>query len=299
MVKTISKYMIMGLGFLFFPVLLTVPESNWVHGLRAADAQVGMREVPSLDRGKAVYESNCAVCHGTHGDGNGTAASMFLMRPRDFRPGKFKLRTTPSGSLPTDDDLLWTITNGLRWTGMLGRPDLSVSDRRAVVQYIKTFSPRFATEKPQSPVAIPLAPPKTAKRVALGKTLYKDAGCDSCHGPTGAGDGSSSQGLKDDWGWPTRTSDLRWRPLKRGSSLEQLYITLATGFAGTPMPSYGDSLSGDQLWSLVYYLETLVPPGQDLDPRQFLGEERHGWMAIHMGGMMGPGMMGPGMMHRR
>ena len=62
------------------------------------------------------------------------------------------------------------------------------------------------------------------------------------------------------------------------------------------MPSYSESSSGDQIWSLVYYLETHVPPERRLYPQQFLGEERQGWMALHMGGMMGPGIMSPGMM---
>ncbi|NIO08126.1 MAG: c-type cytochrome, partial [Deltaproteobacteria bacterium] len=254
-------------GCLSLTLLLVLLVNSWRHDLPEAEAQIS-----PMSRARAIYESNCAVCHGTHGDGNGPAASMFLIRPRDFRSGIFKLHTTPSGSLPTDDDILWAITNGLRWTGMIGRPDLSMADRKDLVRYIKTFSPRFAAEKPQAPVVVPPAPPKTAERIAVGKRLYVDAGCDSCHGQSGAGDGPATEGLKDEWGWPTRASDLRWRPLKRGSSVEQLYITLATGFSGTPMPSYGDSLNGDQLWSLVYYLESLVPPGQYLEPRQFLGE---------------------------
>jgi hypothetical protein len=63
------------------------------------------------------------------------------------------------------------------------------------------------------------------------------------------------------------------------------------------MPSYASSLNSSQLWSLVYYLESLVPPNHRLDPNQVLGEEQQGWMAIRMGGMMG-GMMGRGMMYR-
>lgn len=286
------------MGSLLFALGLTLLMSLWTGDVQGAQAQVTETQPPP-PWARGIYESNCAICHGTNGDGNGSAAYMFLMRPRDFRSGVFKLRSTPSGSLPTDDDLLRSVTDGLRWTGMIGRPDLSESDRRAVVQYIKTFSPRFATEKPPSPVVVPPPPRKTSELVALGKSLYADAGCTSCHGDKGGGDGPSSQGLKDDGGWPTRASDLTWRPLKRGTSLQGLYLSIATGFAGTPMPSYGDSLSGDQLWALVYYLESLVPPERRLYPQQFLGEERQGWMAIRMGGMMGPGMMGPGMMHRR
>jgi hypothetical protein len=58
------------------------------------------------------------------------------------------------------------------------------------------------------------------------------------------------------------------------------------------MPSFGASLSADEIWSIVYYLEALVPREQRLSPKQMLGEEQQGQMALHMGGMMGR-EMGP------
>ena len=111
-----------------------------------------------LLRGQQVYAASCAVCHGASGDGNGMAAHMFRVRPRSFREGIFKFRSTPFGSLPTDDDLLRSVTQGLRWTGMVGRADLPEADRRAVVQFLKAFSPRFATEPPAPAVVVPTAP---------------------------------------------------------------------------------------------------------------------------------------------
>jgi cytochrome c oxidase cbb3-type subunit 2 len=222
------------------------------------------------------------------------AAHMFRIQPRDFRQGVFKFRSTPSGSLPTDEDLLHTITQGLRWTGMVGRSDFSEGDRRAVVQYVKTLTPRFAADQPRPSMAVPPAPPKTPDLVAKGRQVYLDAECGTCHGDKGLGDGSSAPGMKDDWGWPTRPSDLTWRPLKRGSALEATYLTIATGLSGTPMPSYGDSLVGQEIWALVYYLESLVPTANRLSPQRILGEEQAGWMVVRMHGMMGHGMMGPG-----
>jgi cytochrome c oxidase cbb3-type subunit I/II len=252
----------------------------------------------TLFLGQQIYQVNCAVCHGVGGDGNGPAASMFRIRPRDFRTGIFKFRSTPSGSLPTDDDLLHTVTQGLRWTAMIGRPDIGENDRRAVIQYIKTFSSRFAKEQPGKPVIVPAAPAKTQEILDQGKRLYNEVGCNACHGEQGRGDGPSAGGLKDDWSWKIWASDLTWQPLKRGSDTGGIYLTLVTGLAGTPMPSYADSLSSRDVWELVYYLESLVPPDHRLDPNQVLGEEQQGWMALRMGGMMGGGMMGPGMMYR-
>jgi cytochrome c oxidase cbb3-type subunit 2 len=223
---------------------------------------------------------------------------MFRVQPRDFRGGFFKFRSTPSGSLPTDGDLFRTVTEGVRWTGMVGRPDLSEDDRRAVVQYVKTFSSRFTAERPARPVTVPVAPERSPALLEEGARLYRDADCGKCHGASGRGDGPSAAGQKDDWGRPTWPSDLTWRPLKRGSSPEGIYLTIATGLAGTPMPSYGDALESRELWSLVYYLDSLVPPERRLSPMRHLGEEPRGWMALRMGMMMGHGMMGPGMMHR-
>lgn len=240
-------------------------------------------------RGRQVYEANCAVCHGVNGDGNGPAAANFITRPRDFRAGLFKFHSTPTGSLPTDDDLLRTITRGLRWTGMIARPDLSESERLAAARYLKTFSPRFAAEKPLPRVKVAPRPRKTAELEAKGKILFREADCVSCHGEDGQGDGESAKDMKDDWGYPIRPGNLTWRPLKRGSELEQIYLTIATGISGTPMPAFGDALDPIQTWSIVYYLESLVPAERRMPPAQMLGEERQGRMALHMGGMMGMG----------
>ena len=79
--------------------------------------------------------------------------------------------------------------------------------------------------------------------------------------------------------------------------MDDVYLTIATGLSGTPMPYTGGSLDREQIWSLVYYLDSLVPPEHRLAPGHPLGEEARGWMALRMGRMIG-GMMGPGMMHR-
>ena len=278
--------------------LLVVWQGSGVTLRAACGSEEARASSEAFLRGRAVYEANCAVCHGTGGDGNGIAAHMFRVQPRDFRRGLFKFRSTPSGSLPTDGDLMRTITEGIRWTGMVARPDLPKADRTAVVQYIETFSPRFTGERPSPPVAVPLAPPESPDLVAQGGRLYRDAECGKCHGDRGRGDGASAPGMKDDWGWPTRPTDLTWRPLKRGSTPDGTYLTIATGLLGTPMPSYGDSLEGREIWALVYYLESLVPAQRRLSPLRPLGEEPVGWMVVRMHGMMGPGMMGPGMMRR-
>jgi cytochrome c oxidase cbb3-type subunit 2 len=263
-----------------------------VHGFPPAPAS---GEV--LLRGRLVYEASCAVCHGVTGDGRGPAAHMFRVPPRDFRQGLFKFRSTPSGALPTDEDLFRTVTEGLRWTAMVGRPDLPEGDRWAVVAHVRTLSPRFSRESVPSPISVPTAPARSPDLLEQGRRLYREADCAACHGDQGRGDGPSAAAMTDDWGWATRPGDLTWRPLKRGSSAEGIYLSIATGLAGTPMPAYGDALDSREIWALVDYLGSLVPPDRRLSPLSVLGEEPRGWMALRMGRMMGS-PMGPGMMRR-
>ena len=72
------------------------------------------------------------------GDGNGPAATfMYKYRPRDFHAGRVQVPAHVKGPLPTDGDLLRTITRGVRGTAMPPWYELPLEDRLAVIQYIK------------------------------------------------------------------------------------------------------------------------------------------------------------------
>jgi cytochrome c oxidase cbb3-type subunit 2 len=257
----------------------------------------------ATDRGRQVYLDNCAACHGTRGDGRGMAAHMFRTPPRDLRSGLFAFRSTPSGTLPTDTDLLRRLEAGIRTTAMISHRHLSEVDRRAVVAYVKTLSPRFAAEGSGHPIAIPPEPQITPELVRRGARVYEDAECGKCHGPQGRGNGPSAPDLKDQGGRPIGPTDLTRLPYKRGQEPEELYKTIATGLDGTPMPSFGDSLMPDDIWALVAYLRSLPPASAWANLDAPVGEERAGIMVERMHGTLGGGMMrrmpmGPGMMER-
>jgi len=55
--------------------------------------------------GAEWYRDLCVACHGERGDGRGTWASRLTPRPRDFTRGVYEFRSTPTGTLPTDDDI--------------------------------------------------------------------------------------------------------------------------------------------------------------------------------------------------
>jgi len=103
----------------------------------------------------------------------------------------------------------------------------------------------------------------TAERLNRGKQLYADAECLACHGGRGRGDGPSAPTLKDNCDLPIVATDLT-KPgrFKNGARPEDVYRTLMTGLAGTPMPSYADSLEPDQAWDLAFYVLSLSRDGR-------------------------------------
>jgi len=224
-------------------------------------------------RGKEVYASHCVICHGEKGDGKGLTGIIHRFQkhgvviqlyPRDFTAGMFKFRTTPTGYLPTDEDLLHTITEGIPRSGMPSHKDVSLADRKAVVAYIKTFSKRWQEEEPGEPIKIGKVPSYvgTAASVKRGKELYKKVGCFQCHGLSGRGDGPSSKTLKDAWGDAILPFDFTSGALKMGSGAKDIYRTFVTGLDGTPMPSYEESLSEKQRWDIVSYCLSVMQQGR-------------------------------------
>jgi mono/diheme cytochrome c family protein len=211
--------------------------------------------------GGALYQKLCSQCHGEKGDGAGIAAPRLLPRPRDFTAGKFKVRTTPSGALPTDDDLRAVIREGMPYTSMPGWSHLTDAQIEELVAAVKSFSPDFAdAAKRAAPIRIPDPPGSSEDSIAKGKKVYEEIGCGSCHGLAGRGDGTSAPGLKDDWGHSIRPADLtkRWT-FRGGPTRQDIYRTFSTGMNGTPMPSFAESLTDEQRWQLVDYIASLDP----------------------------------------
>ncbi len=210
---------------------------------------VSVMSIPSspdlLALGREVYHSRCVGCHGKSGDGNGLAATFLSPRPRNFAPGVFKFRTTPSGSLPTDGDLYRTVTRGVRWTAMPTWHELPDKERLAVVAFIKTFSGRWKDEHAEPATAINDPPTATTELVARGKDLYRAANCFQCHGEDGKGDGPSAAQLTRRPEFPIRPTDFTRGQFKSGPAVRDVFRTMTLGLDGSPMPSFADSMSDE------------------------------------------------------
>jgi mono/diheme cytochrome c family protein len=208
-------------------------------------------------RGAKAFGRYCVSCHGVAGDGRGPSADWVDPRPRNFTSGTYKFRSTPSGELPTDDDLLRTVTRGLHHTSMPTWRAITERERNDVVQYVKTLSPRFASEEQGKPITIPKAPAFTPELVTQGKGVWDKMQCASCHGDGGKGDGASAPTLRDDWGYPITPRDFTSGPLKVGDEPEDLYRAFQTGLNGSPMPSFAESITPEESWALVAYVRSL------------------------------------------
>lgn len=216
--------------------------------------------MPPFDaaRARALYDTRCAICHGTDGRGDGPIAGTLEPRPRDFTRGVYKFRSTPSGSLPTDRDLFDSITRGLPGTSMMGWGGLPDADRWQLVRMVEGFSPRFVSEPATEELRIDQPPPRTDEAVIRGRAVWDKVQCAKCHGDDGRGFGPAARTQRDDLGriiYPfnlTRGGDYR-----AGSSAAAIYRTILGGLDGTPMPSYADSLGAAETWDLVHYVRSL------------------------------------------
>jgi mono/diheme cytochrome c family protein len=202
------------------------------------------------ESGRKLYYRFCWGCHGFRGDGNGENGPYLNILPRNFVAATFKCRSTPTGTLPTDEDLYNSLGRGLNNSNMPSWISLTDQQRADMVAFIKTFSPRWQTEKSGDPINVPAEPALTLGSIKLE--------CWKCHGQEGRGDGPSASTLTDSNDQPIRpynfTAGSRF---KCGVTNRDLYKIFLTGVDGTPMPSFGDVVKPDEAWDLVHYLRTL------------------------------------------
>lgn len=260
---------------MFFPTALAADPSSKVQMEPVKPTPVAA----DPEKGKRLYSRYCSQCHGAEGKGDGPAAEFVYPRPRDFTLALFKVRSTLSGQLPTDHDLFKVISKGLPGTSMPAwEKYLSEEERWQLVQYVKVFDSLnlFKEEAPKQQVMIGNAPKVTAELLDRGRQVYQDKKCWQCHGQYGRGDGTSAEGMKDDWGFPIRPVNFTksWR-FRGGDRIEDIYRTFTTGFNGTPMPSFVDSINEPDRWALAAYVKSLSHPkqtGQVVKARHLEGE---------------------------
>lgn len=217
--------------------------------------------------GKQLYFRYCWGCHGFRGDGSGENwlptgnypnAPNLNIQPRNFVAATFKCRSTPTGTLPTDEDIYSSLGRGLTNSNMPSWITLTNQNRADLVAFIKTLSERWKTEKAGAEINVPAEPAPTVQSIQHGKELFTKLECWKCHGPEGRGDGPSASTLTDSNDQPIRPYNFAGGSrFKCGTTNHDLYKIFMTGLDGTPMPSFADVIKPEDAWDLVHYLRTL------------------------------------------
>lgn len=225
--------------------------------VQAQEAQVG-KLTGHAEQGKPLYRRYCIGCHGPRGDGAGENAPYIDPKPRNFTQATFKCRSTPTGTLPTDEDLYNSVGRGFDNSNMPSWAPLTDQERINLVAFIKTFSARWKTDKAGTPIHIPNEAPVTVQSIQHGRDLFQKLECWKCHGPEGHGDGPSAATLTDSNDQPIRPYNFaEGSRFKCGSTNEDIYRIFVTGVDGTPMPSFADVIQPNDAWDLVHFLRTL------------------------------------------
>lgn len=230
-----------------FSLLLFFPDN-----LRAEDSHF---DKDLLQNGMQLYTSNCMVCHGTSGEGDGPLAHSMVPRPSNFTLGVFKFRTTGPFNPPARTDLLDTIENGVASHAghlMPSFAHLNPEEKQALVEVVRVFAglDQFGTE-----IELPQIARTPDKQ--RGAELYRALQCADCHGTNGEGDGTVAQDLRDDNDLPIKPTNLTVGKFKGGDTPKDIWMRIYTGIDGTPMPSFGRNLDHNELWDLVAYVMSL------------------------------------------
>lgn len=253
-------------------------DQSLVRRLKTLLARRSEMLAPRVGRGARLFTQRCAGCHGRDGRGDGPASRFIgndlsgagmLASPRDFTLRRFKFQRRESGALPTDGDLFATIRRGIPGSAMPGWMELTDDQTWDLVDYVKRlvdeaylsqfraelhaqgdseislldFVPPFLREDLVPPVKpVPDPPPESPELLTVGRHTYLLTQCFTCHGVQGRGDGAR-RFQADARGRKIEARNYRSvRLFKGGSTVREIYRTIANGIGGTPMPAHPDDI---------------------------------------------------------
>ncbi len=179
---------------------------------------------PDPERGRSIYQQECAACHGSDGRGDGVQSGNLPRPPQILSDPSLISGTSPA-------QLFQIITNGIPENNMPAYQ--SVLDDRArwdVTSYLYLMS-------------------SDADSLASGKLIF-DGLCAGCHGLTGKGDGEDARGLR------LQPPDFTNQSILSPRTNRELF-QIVTGGSGEVMPSFGKSLTEEERLNVVQYIRAL------------------------------------------
>jgi mono/diheme cytochrome c family protein len=125
----------------------------------------------ALAEGRKLYALHCLHCHGPGGAGDGPTAKYLDPRPRDFRLGTFKFKSTAFPEKPSREDLTETLKRGIPGTSMPAFRLLSDEELHKLVEYVRWLAMHGEYENQLTlvPYSSGFTQAEVAKQVAAGK----------------------------------------------------------------------------------------------------------------------------------
>lgn len=183
----------------------------------------------NLAEGRAIFQKDCASCHGERGLGDGPAGAGIHPAPPAIGTSALMKTVTPAM-------MYRVISVGIAGTPMASfATTLTPEQRWNVVAYVNSLRTTRAQE-------------------LVGEGLYTQR-CASCHGVTGAGDGAYARSLTK---LPPEIGSVAWQAEHTDDDIASVVVN---GLPGSAMPPSRD-LTPDEASSLVAYVRTL--PQKDL-----------------------------------
>ena len=191
---------------------------------------------PAQERGKVVYESHCATCHGVDGGAETPAGRLLSPRPRNFADPVEMSRVTI-------DRIYHAIKEGRPGTGMAAWGQvLSESQIGDVMDYIQALAR-------QTPARL------SSEQLSLevGRRIYERE-CVLCHGKDGRAQTEAARVLRP------RPHDLA-DPIEMARVDDgRMYSSIKLGRRATGMAGWGELLSPAEIIDLMRYVRTLEQP---------------------------------------
>ena len=185
----------------------------------------------TITAGQQAYDSLCVSCHGIYGRGDGLMSPSLVPQPRNL--------SDPAYHKQIDDDELFRIISEGKGS-MPGVADVvSVEDRRAIVTFIRLFSP--------------------------GYELY-DRFCGVCHGATGVPPEIAQKELfeellgKEASQTQTPVFDKKYMQTHTDAHLRGWVRHMLKEHRAV-MPHFGGDLNAEQVRQILAYLRSLALPG--------------------------------------
>ena len=231
-------------------------------------------DMVTLELGKNLYTSNCAVCHGDDGDGAMWTKTSLNPPPRNFTSIEAMRELTR-------ERMLSSVTHGRPGTAMMSfSKSMSEKEIAAVVDYVRhEFIGRVAqvqsgghavpsqhphagassphggghSQQPRQPARLPDAdmsldfPGRLVGRVELGETFFMQ-NCSTCHGKAGDGNGARSKFIRP------KPRNFLSSESQRLMNRPALYRAIALGKQGTVMPAWDKVLTAQQIADVAEFV---------------------------------------------